>query len=184
MGVSNVSAGKPKIGGAVYVAPAGTALPADATTALDKAYKALGYCSDDGLENENSPEAEKIKAWGGNIVLILNTERGDTFKFSLLEVLDENVLKTVYGSANVSGTLADGLVVKANNSAQESSVFVFELIMRDNAVKRIVVPLGVLSELETITYKDDEAVSYGITVDAMPDATENTHYEYIKRATA
>ena len=35
---SNVAAGKPKIGGAVYRAPSGTAVPTDATTALTAAF--------------------------------------------------------------------------------------------------------------------------------------------------
>ena len=52
--VANVSAGKPAVGGAVFVAPTGTTLPTDATTALGSAFKALGYCSDDGLTNSNS----------------------------------------------------------------------------------------------------------------------------------
>ena len=47
--VNNVSAGKPKIGGAVFVAPIGTELPKDVTTQLNAAFKGLGYCSDDGI---------------------------------------------------------------------------------------------------------------------------------------
>ena len=39
------SVGKPKIGGAVFRAPVGTALPTDATSKLDVAFKELGYCS-------------------------------------------------------------------------------------------------------------------------------------------
>ena len=61
---ANVSAGKAKIGGAVSCAALGTTLPTDATTALDKAFASLGYCSDDGLTNENSPETEEVKGRG------------------------------------------------------------------------------------------------------------------------
>jgi len=38
----NVSLGKPKKTGCLYYAPAGTALPADATTALTTAYTCVG----------------------------------------------------------------------------------------------------------------------------------------------
>ena len=47
----------------VAVSNLGTTLPTDAKTELDKAFKALGYCGEDGLVNENSPESENIKAW-------------------------------------------------------------------------------------------------------------------------
>ena len=47
--VTKVTAGKPKVGGALFRAPAGTALPTDAVTALAEAYKCLGYVSEDGV---------------------------------------------------------------------------------------------------------------------------------------
>ena len=31
-----------------------------------------------------------------------------------------------------------------------------------------------------VVYKDDTAIGYGVTLTCMPDASENTHYEYIK----
>ena len=53
---ANVTAGKPKITGAVYRAPLGTTLPTDATTDLAEAFKNMGYGSEDGLVNNNTPE--------------------------------------------------------------------------------------------------------------------------------
>ena len=180
--VSNVTAGKPKIGGAIYVAPAGTALPTDATTALAEAYVSLGYVSEDGVTNSNSPSSDNIKAWGGDIVMNLMTEKADNFTFTLIEALNVDVLKFVYGDSNVTGTLATGITVKANSSVPSSKVIVIDMIMTDGALKRVVMPSAYISEVGDIVYKDDEAVGYETTVLCPPDAQGNTHYEYIKRA--
>ncbi len=180
--VTNVSAGKPKATGAIWVAPVGSTLPTDATTALDNAFKCLGYVSEDGLTNDNSPESETIKAWGGDTVLTIQTSKEDTFGFTLIEVLNEDVLKFVYGSANVSGTLATGITIEANSKELDEHALIIELNLREDAVKRIVIPDCKISEVGEISYSDEDAIGYETTVEAMPDASGNTHYEYILRA--
>ena len=177
---SNVTTGKPKKGGAIFRAPLGSTLPTDATTALDGAFVGLGYCSDDGLTNENSPETESIKAWGGDTVLTTQTAKEDTFTFKLIETMSPDVLKAVYGSANVTGTLADGITVKATSDPQEAVAWVIELLQRDGAHKRIVIPSAAITEIGEIAYSDEDAVGYEVTITATPDADGNTHYEYIK----
>lgn len=179
---SNVSAGKPKTTGAIWVAPKGSTLPTDTATALDAAFKCLGYCSDDGLTNTTDLESETIKAWGGDTVLTIQTSKDDKFGFTLIEVLNEDVLKFVFGSSNVSGDLSTGLTVAANNSDVEETALVIDMIMRDNTAKRIVIPDCKISEFGDLTYSDSEAVGYELTVTCMPDSSGNTHYEYIKSA--
>lgn len=182
--VNNVSAGKPKVAGAIYRAPLGTDLPTDANTALASAFVDMGYISEDGVTNSNSPETDKIKAWGGQVVLVVATEKPDTFKLTFLESLNPNVLKTVYGDTKVTvDALAGTISVTAGAEALENHVYVADIAMRGGAMKRIVIPQGELSELGDIVYKDDEAVGYETTLEAMPDASGNTHYEYIKLAT-
>lgn len=176
---SNVTAGKPKIGGAIYAAPSGATLPTDATTALPAAYKELGYVSEDGVTNSNSPSSENVKAWGGDIVMSLLTEKPDNFSFTLIEALNLEVLKFVYGSDNVTGAIDSGITIKANSSIPEAHVIVIDMIMTDGALKRVVMPCAYISEVGEITYKDDEAVGYETTVMCPPDAEGNTHYEYI-----
>lgn len=177
---SNVTTGKPKKGGAIFRAPLGSVLPTDATTALDKAFVCLGYCGEDGLTNANSPESDSLKAWGGDTVLTFQTAKEDTFTFVLIEALNPDVLKAVYGDDNVEGTLEAGITVKANSDEQMAAAWVIEQVMRDGAHKRIVIPSAAVTEVGDITYSDEDAVGYETTITATPDTNGNTHYEYIK----
>lgn len=177
---SNVTTGKPKKGGAIFRAPAGTTLPTDATTALNAKFVCLGYCGEDGLTNANSPKSDNIKAWGGDTVLTYQSSKDDTFAFVLIEALNPDVLKAVYGDDNVTGTLEIGITVKANSDPQESAAWVIEQVMRGGAHKRIVIPSAAVTEVGEITYSDEDAVGYETTITATPDTDGNTHYEYIK----
>ena len=56
-----VGVAKPAAGGAVYRAPLGTALPTSTDAELNEAFKSLGYISDDGLTNSNSPKPNRSK---------------------------------------------------------------------------------------------------------------------------
>ena len=64
-----VTAGKPKVGGAVHVAPLGTTLPTSAGETLGGEWLDVGYISEDGVTNSNSRETNAVKEWGGNTVL-------------------------------------------------------------------------------------------------------------------
>lgn len=177
-----VTAAKPKVGGAIWTALIGTTPPADATTALPEDYISLGYCSEDGLTNNGEISTEAIKAWGGDTVLNTQTDKIDEFGFTLIEGLNVDVLKFVHVSSNVTGTLDEGIAISVNSKEHESCVIVVEMIMNGGVLKRIVIPSGVITAVDEISYGDSEAVGYAVTIAAQPDESGNTHYEYIKKS--
>lgn len=139
----------------------------------------MGYISDDGLKNKNSPKSDSIKAWGGDTVATVQTEKEDTFSYTLIEALNVEVLKEVYGADNVTGTLKTGITVKANSKELIEHPVVIDMTVRDGVFKRIVIPQGKVSEIGDISYNDSDAVGFEITLTGLPDKAGNSHYDYI-----
>lgn len=96
----------------------------------------------------------------------------------MIEALNINVLKEVYGDDNVTGTLETGITVKANSKELLEHPVVIDMTLRDGVFKRIVIPYGKVSELGDISYTDSDAVGFELTLSALPDTTGNTHYDY------
>ena len=177
--VENVTTAKPKIDGAIYSAPKGTTLPTDAKAALDPAFKTLGYISEDGLTNSNSPKSDGIKAWGGDTVATVQTEKENTYSYTLIESLNINVLKEAYGDDNVTGTLETGITVKANSKELLEHPVVIDMTLRNGVYQRIVIEFGKVSEIGDISYTDSDAVGYEITLTALPNTNGDTALIYI-----
>lgn len=167
-----VTAAKPQKGGAFFAAPLNTPIPADATTALNTAFVKLGYLSEDGFENPIEIESSDLKAFGGDVVLTQQTGYKETFKTKLLQSLDPDVLREVYGQENVtqSGGADKAITVRHNSKILPRRVLVFEVLLTGGLVKRIVIPEGQLTERGSTVYKDGEAVGYEVTFAAYPSS--------------
>lgn len=174
-----VSTGKPKIGGAVFNAPTGTTLPTSATAVLNEAFVSMGYCSDDGLRNNTGITSSNIKAWGGDTVLAVQEGRDDIYTVTLIESVNINVLKAVFGAENVSGTLEEGISVRKNSAELDVSSWVFDMILKNGIAKRIVIPSGQVTNVGEITYADADVIGYQVTITATPGTDGDTSKEYI-----
>lgn len=180
---AQVTAGKPKIGGHVFRAPLGTTLPTDASTALDAAFKDMGYISEDGVTNSFSPESETIKAWGGTPVLTIQDSREDTFQMTFISAMNTEVQKMVYGDSNVTGTdFSTGVSISANADELTEYVYVIDMIAKGNIAHRVVLPKAKPTEIGEVVYSDTEAVGYDVTLGCVADDEGQTHYEYWKAA--
>lgn len=167
---SNVSTGKPRATGAIFVAPKGTALPTDATTPLVEAFVNLGYASEDGLVNGIETDTNDINAWGGDTVLSVQTSYKETFTTNLIET-KEAVLSQYYGPENVAVDGEGNITVKHNSKQLPEQVAVVETVLADGRIKRTVIPAAQISDRSgETTYTDGDAIAYPIVWNAKPSA--------------
>lgn len=181
MNTSNVTAGVANASGCVYIAAVGATAPTDATTALPTAtWTELGYISDEGLVNSNSPSNTDVKEWGGHTVLSVLSEKPDTFKFKLLEVLNIDVLQIIYGTSNASVD-SDGMItVHAKAEQPTNYMWCFDMELSTGQSKRVVIPDAAITAMEDIQYVNNDATGFGITITAYPDSSGETHTEFIE----
>lgn len=178
--VNNVTAAKPKTGGAVWRAPIGTTLPTDASTALSTSFKSLGFISDAGLTHSFSPSAQQIRDWGGEVVYSYSQERPDTYQATFIEYMNTELLKTVYGDANVTVTGTTGQrTVTHNNNELDEYVYVIDEVLRGGALKRTVIPNGKVTAVGEEQNVHTGLIGYQVTITAMEDSSGNTSYDYI-----
>ena len=92
--------------GHIYIAPEGTALPADVTTAMPAAWEDVGYVGEDGVTFTLSRDTEDVMAWqSAEAVRRLITAEPKELAFELLEFDPESVqLAFRGGTMSVSGT--------------------------------------------------------------------------------
>ena len=181
--VANVVAAKPKATGGVLRGPVGTALPTNSSTAPNAAFLALGYVGEDGLTYTPARSTDKKKAWGGDIVKVVQTEYSETWSFLLIESMNAEVLKAVHGSANVAttaATVSTGTLqaVKSNGDVLPREPWVFEMF-EGTSKRRVVLPAAQITEVGEVQFTDGELVAYPVTLEAFEDATGNNSYSYL-----
>lgn len=178
---NNAGTAKPvALTGAIYVGEANsTHLPTDVTTAmssLSQYYKSVGYISDDGVVNSYSMESDEVKCWGGATVLTMTTGRTDNWQFTMISPRNIDALKLVYGATNVTES-SGAITVTAKATEPEAHSFVIDAII-GGVARRICIPNAKVSETGDIVYKDDEALGYEVTISALANSDDVTHFEY------
>lgn len=178
---SYVGVGKPKVGGAVYIAPIGTSAPTDATTALDGAFELLGYISEDGVTIEEERDSEEIVAWGGDTVYTSQTSYTETFTFTPIEV-NPVVARAEYGDDNVE--VAEGhMTIKHSSAEVPEKMVVIETIPNSDTVDRFFVPRAKLTEKGEQALTDSDPMGRECSFTALPDDSGITSYEFISNST-
>lgn len=174
--VKNVYAAEPLASGSVLVAPLGTDLPESTDDALDPDFVDLGYVGEDGFTETMERTTDEKKAFGGDTVKVLQTEYNHSFQFVLLESVNANVLKAVYGADNVTVTPANAthgtqVAVKKNARKLPHQSWVIDTTDSENGAKyRTVIPDGQITEVGDVTIVHSDTISYEVTVKCFKNA--------------
>ena len=179
---NNVNFGKPKVGGAIFIAPLnGTTaptMPKSAKEELGTMFKSAGYVEDGGIKSTIKKDVDIKYAWGGTAIGANNKKTEVTMQIPLIESRNEDVLKFVFGDSNVK-TDENGIAVDINGNDETEWMVVIDMATRGGKVHRIVIPDCIITSLGDISYKDDDIVKYETTVTALAyDNNNNYQKEY------
>lgn len=182
---ANVIAGSPLVTGGILTAVKGTALPTSETTALNVAFKALGYAGENGLEPSGDATSLKdIVAWGGDIVASLVENKSITrFKATLIETMNSDVAKYVFGAANVTttaavaGTSGTKLAILDKGDDILIQPFVFDMKYQGKKA-RIVAPLARGNITQELAWTDSDLTGYEVEWTCLPDPSGVRVYRY------
>lgn len=180
--ISNIIAARPKGPTGVFCGPQGSAVPTDAATELDPGLTGLGHAGEDGLSFPSERSTDDVKNWGGDTVKSIQTDFNQTFTVTLMEALNSDVLKAVYGDANVTATGGKN-AVKINAETLPHKTWVFE--GRDgDALVRIVVPDGQVTEVGEPQLSHAGVTQYELTIKAFANEVGDNAYMYTDDGTA
>jgi hypothetical protein len=118
--------------GAVWTAPMGSTAPTDYSTALDAAFKDVGFLDESGFAFDPNETVTKLKGWQkGQTVKEIRTGEDITIDFTMIELRSEVAQKLYWGEGatvaaggltvtvtDLSGSTPSAIVVEAVDGAQ------------------------------------------------------------------
>jgi len=153
--------------GVFYRAPLGTTLPTLTTApwaTLPAAWMDHGWMGDDGMANSMKRDITDHQAFGGDIVKVTQNKYTETLKATCFET-NFNVLKTVYGDANVivGGTTHRQTTVAHGSLPLGRYCFLWRCI--DGQKTRLVmVQSGQVVTVDDVIFVNKDLVKYTVTV--------------------
>lgn len=172
MAATDVRVASPVTGTGGILSGALSATPPTDETSTLSGFSALGYVGEDGLTMSTARSTERIRAWGGDTVRIVQTEHDVTLSWTFLETT-AGVAEEVYGENNVTATPAgpgagNKLAIEVTSETLPNKSYVFD--MKDGDAKiRAYVPNGQITEVGDVQFVHSAALSYQVTLEAFPD---------------
>ena len=144
-------------GGAVNVAPLGTALPADIEATLDPAFEDLGWITQDGVALTMAFSAEQLMAWqSGKPVRILDVDNAVTLGFRAHQ-WNTPIFELMLGAtvADDPGPPAQKIVTFKESRPERA--FVFDVVDGDNVYRWTIQKGAATNDPELTHIRSDSA---------------------------
>lgn len=168
-------------GGYMFVAPYGTKLPTDYSTALDDAFVNVGFVSSDGwsekLDIDTSDAINDVN--GDTTVPETRTSTKESISFTLIS-LNKDSAAVQYGAKNV--TDGNGLMVIKHNwgNMDDNWSVVLELVLKNNRRMRKVIPEGSVTGLDDLSMNSSDVMGREVTVSYAANDNGETCIDYIQ----
>jgi hypothetical protein len=164
--------------GRVYVAPVGSTGPADIATALDAAWKDLGYISDDGVSISPGADSNEISTWQDPYpVRRVITARTLEVSFTLLE-WNENTLPFALGGGSITTTTGPPIHYLYNlpsgGTVDERALLVEWT--DGTKITRFTVSRGAVTDVGDMSIVRGEAAGLEVTYTGFSSSTGTTAY--------
>jgi hypothetical protein len=156
--------------GALRTAPLGTTLPVG-LTAYTTPFVNLGYISDDGITESQSEDRQEFTPWQSASPIRTEVTKGVTTFHATLWESNWDTISLYYrvGLADATvGTGPDAGVVTIDQKGkpkQDLRVFAVDVVDGVYA-RRMLVPMGEVTERGDIVYKSDTLIGYEVTITA------------------
>jgi hypothetical protein len=180
--VANIEVSQGAVTGAIFWAPPGTALPTDATTALAAAFKNLGYVGADGITPARDVSTDNVTDMNGANLRTIQTDFSKSYSAPMLEVRNEDLARSVFGTANVTITAATTtagrrIAVVDKGRVADKGVMVIETF--DGLAKqRRVLPIAQPTSVEEGALVGTAVQQFTLTWSCYPDSTGAYEYKY------
>lgn len=169
MATNNVNLGIGLATGMFYTAPAGTALPTDASASLTS-WTEVGAVTADGITWSTGKDSDPLRNWAKEVERLIASDEGGTVTAPLMYTT-QKTLETIFGAGNVSVTAATAghgnvisVTVEPGVSAAPAA---FLFVMKDgDDVIMLGTSKGVVREVGDISFSPTSAIVWEATIEA------------------
>ena len=177
MNAAEVTVGSAAATGAIFIAPKGTTLPTDATTALANTFSLLGFTSDAGVQISEDSSTDAIHAWEGRTTVYnVRTEYTESISFTPIQC-NADVAKLTWGDDKVVVGSDGAITAKHHGGTLEPVVIAIETTPREGIVRRYCGTFQ-LTERGEVTLDGTQVDGRQLSFTANADTNGVTLYEY------